>query len=227
MTTNGTAALATTTAPVTKAIERVENRGTQAFEPNSLEEAYRLSKVLVASGMLPKHVSTPEAAFAIIASGRELGLTAMQSLRSIYFFEGKVTLSADLACGLVKKSPLCDYFRLVESTDKIATYETKRRDEEHVTKLSFTWAQAEKAKLTTKAVWQTYADAMLRARCIMALARAVYPDVLLAVYDPEELERAPKAAPAAPASAPAVNHTPDGEIIEEPVKTAFSRPVTG
>jgi hypothetical protein len=35
--------------------------------------------------------------------------------------------------------------------------------------------------------WQTYPEAMLRARCAAALARIVYPDLVAGVYDPDEL----------------------------------------
>ena len=88
----------------------------RAFEPESFEEAYRLAKILTASKMLPRHLNTPEAVFAVIAAGRELGLTALQSTRALYFFDGKVTLSADLMVALVKKHHECEYFRVVEAS---------------------------------------------------------------------------------------------------------------
>lgn len=181
----------------------------RTFEPGSLEEAYRLAKVLVASHLLPRGVQTPEAAFAIIATGRELGLTAMQSLRTIHVIEGKPTLSADLIAALVKqRTDVCKFFRLVESTDRIASYETHRIGEPTPTRMSFTIDEAKTAGVTGKDNWRKYPAAMLRARCITALARAVYPDLATGIYDPDELERVPvqggraevvEAAPARPA----------------------------
>jgi hypothetical protein len=161
---------------------------TRAFEPNSIDEGYDLAKLLVASGLMPRGVQRPEAAFAIIAAGRELGLTAMQSLRSIHIIEGKPTLSADLVAALCKsRTDVCRYFRMVESTDTIARYETLRVGEPEPTAMSFTIEEAKQAGVTGKDNWKKYPKAMLRARCITALARAVYPDLAMGVYDPDEV----------------------------------------
>lgn len=165
---------------------------TRTFEPGSIEEAYRLAKLLVASDLLPRTIRTPEAAFTIIATGRELGLTAMQSLRSIHVIEGKPSLSADLIAALVKtRSDVCAYFRLVESTDKIATYETHRKGEPSPTRMSFTWEDAQRAGVVGKDNWKRYPAAMLRARAITSLARAVYPDLAMGIYDPDEVAPEP------------------------------------
>lgn len=161
-----------------------------ALEPTSIDEAFRMCETLVKSGLLGKNIQRPEAAFAILVAGRELGLTAMQSLRSIHIIEGKPTLAADLMVALVKRSPVCNYFKLIESTDTIATYATDRRGEGE-TRMSFTWDEAVAAGVTGKQNWRTYPKAMLRARCIAALARAVFPDLLMGIYETDELSREP------------------------------------
>jgi hypothetical protein len=166
----------------------VKADASRAFEPGSIGEAMKLAQVLVASRLLPRSVATPEAAFAIIATGRELGLTAMQSLRSIHVIEGKPTLSADLVAALVKsRADVCEWFRLVRSDAQVATYQTKRRGEPEPTTMSFSWEDAQRAGVTGKDNWRKYPAAMLRARCITALARAVYPDLAMGIYDPDEI----------------------------------------
>jgi hypothetical protein len=193
MTTNGTIVLRGDG----PALPAVRAETTRAFEPGSITEAYEYAKLLVSSRLLPRAVATPEAAFAIIATGRELGLTALQSLRSIHVIEGRPTLSADLILALVKaRGDVCSYFRLVESTDRIATYETQRRGEPAPTRLSWTWEDAQRAGVVGKDNWKRYPAAMLRARAITALARAVYPDLAMGLYDPDEI--APEAAAPAP-----------------------------
>lgn len=193
-TTNGTTDMVMHTA------ERVPAKAadqTRAFEPRDIGEGYELAKLLVASGLLPRGVQRPEAAFAIIAAGRELGLTAMQSLRSIHIIEGRPTLSADLIAALCKsRSDVCLYFRLVESTDWVARYETHRRGEPAPTSMSFSIEDAQRAGVTGKDNWRKYPAAMLRARCITALARAVYPDLAMGVYDPDEISVEPMPPPA-------------------------------
>ena len=159
-----------------------------AFEPPGIPEAVKLAQILVASRLLPRAISTPEAAVTVIMAGRELGLTAMQSLRSIHIIEGKPTMSADLMVALVKRSPVCRHFSLVESTAERATYETQRRDDLSPTRLSFTLDEARAAGVASKDNWRKFPAAMLRARAASALVRAVYPDVLLGVYDSDSGE---------------------------------------
>ena len=173
-------------APLAKTVPAYDNAA--AFEPRNISEALQLAKLLVQSRLLPKSVGTPEAAFAIIATGRELGMTAMQSLRSIHVIEGKPTLSADLVAALVKsRGDICKYFLLTQSTVTTATYETQRVGDPKPTTMSFTIEDAQRAGLTGKDNWRKYPAAMLRARCITALARAVYPDLAMGIYDEDQL----------------------------------------
>jgi len=188
----------------------------RAFEPRNIDEGYELAKLLVASGLMPRGIQRPEAAFAIIAAGRELGLTAMMSLRSIHIIEGRPTLSADLVAALCKsRSDVCLYFRLVESTDLVARYETHRRGEPSPTPMSFTWEDATRAGVVSKDTWKKYPAAMLRARCITALARAVYPDLAMGIYDPDEL------------TTPEPVYAGQAEVVRQPAPPAASTVTDG
>lgn len=227
--TNGTATMVVRSAEGPALAKANGPDATRAFEPGSISEAMHLAQVLVASRLLPRAVGTPEAAFAIIATGRELGLTAMQSLRSIHVIEGKPTLSADLVAALVKiRSDVCEWFRLVDSTDQRAVYQTKRRGEPEPTTMAFTMADAQRAGVTGKDNWRKYPAAMLRARCITALARAVYPDLAMGIYDPDEVSEQPAApgnyevvsrsaptVPAAPSSEPTVTNEVHDELAAD------------
>lgn len=166
-----------------------QTRNVTAFEPEDTEAAFRLAQRLHAGKLLSKSITSPEAAFTIILAGREIGLTVMQSLRLIHVIDGKISYSADLQMALCLKQPeLCEYFKCLETTDKIARFETKRVGKDPQ-ELSFTIAEAEQAQLVNKDNWRKYPKAMLRARCIAALARLVYPELMAGMYDPDELER--------------------------------------
>lgn len=158
------------------------------FEPATLDDAWRLAKLVVASGLAPKAVRTPEAAVVMILTGRELGLTAMQSIRSIHVVEGKPLLSADLMLALVLRLPTCEMFACVETTDALASFVAKRRGQPE-TRLSFSIEQARNAGLLGKDNWKKYPAAMLRARAIAALARLVFPDAFVGVYEEDEIPR--------------------------------------
>jgi hypothetical protein len=203
----------------------------------AIAETRALSKELSASSLLPLALrKKPEDVLAVVLTGQELGLAPMTALRAIHIIEGKPSMSADLMVALVKKSPACEYLTLAESTGKVATYKTKRKGEPGETVMSFTIEQARAAGALSKANWQKYPDAMLRARAAAAICRAVYPDVCLGIYDADSdeldfLERAPSSAPATGGMAehaaaakeqfraqvsPPKGDVVDGEVVPEP-----------
>jgi hypothetical protein len=164
--------------------------------PTTVAELKELAGIAINSGLLSRELQGKgaQAAFVIIATGMELGLSPMQALRSIHVVEGKPVLSADLLVALVKRSGACEYFRLVESTPEKATYETLRKGEPKPTPLTWTMEDAKRAGLNNRQNWKAHPAAMLRARCAAALARAVYPDLLLGVYEESEGEEIAEAA---------------------------------
>ncbi len=159
-----------------------------AFEPRTWEDAMRTAVVLCKGRLLPPALaSNPEAVVTILVLGRELGLTISQSIRGIHVIDGKPSISAQLMVSLVLQSGLAERFDLTVSTAEIATYVTRRRGSQHDTTLSWTIEQARTAGLLGKGPWKAYPQAMLRARASAELCRAVYPDVVSGLYDPEEL----------------------------------------
>lgn len=155
------------------------------FTPRNVQDALALGQIVHKSRLYP--VQSPEAATMMIMMAVELEISPLQALRGMHLIEGKPSLSADMMLALCKrKTEICEYFRLVKSTMTEATYTTKRRGEETPTTLSWTIEQARQAGLAGRGTWQKHPDAMLRARCIAALARAVYPDLLLGVYEEDE-----------------------------------------
>jgi hypothetical protein len=155
------------------------------FIPTGIDQAEKLAITLAKSSLLPDALrGKPSDVLVTIIAGHELGLSPMQAVRSMHIIKGKPVLSADLMVALVKRQPQCIYFKLVESTNEKATYECERKGEGKTT-LSFTIQDAQRARLSGDN-WVKYPAAMLRARCSAALARAVFPDLTLGVYDPDE-----------------------------------------
>jgi hypothetical protein len=161
-----------------------------AYVPTDLSSAKDIALTYANSGLLAD-LKSPEQVFAVMGAGAELGLRPWASLRSIYMVKGKVTLSAAMMVAIVRASPLCLKWRLVESTDKVATYETIRVGDDAPTAMSFTIEQAKRAKLDS-GTWLTYTESMLRARCKANLCREVYPDLLAGVYATGEMEQDPR-----------------------------------
>lgn len=197
----------------------------EVASPKSLAEWKDLAKTLSAANVLPQALKKkPEDIFAICLTGDELGLGPMTSIRGIHIIQGKPTLSADLMGALCMRSRVCEFLNLVESTAEIATYEAKRAKSSRVVTLSFTIAQARRAGLQGDN-WRKYPEAMLRARCLAAICRAVFPDLCAGLYDSDSgeiVDVAPVSAPTAQrehvdtVKAALREQIEDAEIIESP-----------
>lgn len=166
---------------------KLATRSAMSFEPANLVEAYELAKRLCQTGVVPDTLrNKPDDTLATMLVGHELGLKPMQSFRSIHLVKGRPVMAAELMLALCLASPMCEEFRLVESTDKVAKYSATRRGQKPV-ELSWTIDMAKRAGLLDKnPTWKAHPEAMLRARCVAALARATFPDLLLGVCETSE-----------------------------------------
>lgn len=169
----------------------------QTFEPRSIEEAQKLCAMLARSPLMPDALRGKEGdIFVIIATGRELGLPMMQSIRAISIIKGKPSLSADLMVALCKKQrDVCESLVLVESTAQVATYKAKRVGEPE-TVMSFTMQDAQAAGLASSDMYKRYPKQMLRARCASLVCRAVFPDLCMGLYDSDSGELSDPIVPA-------------------------------
>jgi 5'-3' exonuclease len=160
----------------------------QGLDPVGTNDLVKTSQRLYDSGLYG-HIRTPQAIMAIIMRGREIGIGATTALDCIFMIKGKPTMSAQLLQGLVMASSKCLYFDCVESTDKIATFATKRKGSGRETVHSFTMGDADMLGLLTgKNEWHKQPKNMMRCRASSALCRLVYPDVVQGIYATEEME---------------------------------------
>lgn len=159
------------------------------FQPTNLEQAIQVSEMLSRAGdLIPAHLQgKPAAVLATILAGAELGLGMMQSFRAIYIVKGKVGFYADFMLAKAKGHPRCARFDKIESNDAVATFETEEKGGT-VTRQSFTIEDARKGGLTSNQKYQTQPAAMLRARCISALVKIVYPDSFFGTYSMDEVQ---------------------------------------
>lgn len=142
---------------------------------------------LVDSGLLPHNIRTPQAAVAIILKGRELGIQAMYAMSSINVIKGKPTASAELMLALIYRDHGDQAIDFIESSNERCTVAFKRRQAKQARQFSFSMEDARAGDLLQNDTWRKYPAAMLRARCISAVARMAFPDTIAGMYTPEEL----------------------------------------
>lgn len=176
------------------AMVRVDPHEMNPFVPRNLDEAMVLARNIAQSELVPPHLAgKPYDVFVVLQYGHDIGLTPIQAVFNIDMVKGKPRLNAMTTIGLVKRNRICKYFQLVESTDRVATFETHRVGNPRPTQMSFTIDDATTAGLTTggsnDAAWKRHPKTMLRRRAGQLLAREEYPDVVGgATMDDDEID---------------------------------------
>lgn len=166
--------------------------------PTTFSEMWRLSRVLVASGMLPKDMKTEAQVFTAMQLGAEIGLSPMVSCQSIAVINGRPTVWGDVALGLVQASGLLADIKEEELYDKEGGFigfrcTAKRVDRPSPVAHTFTLADAAEAKLIPNhpdSPWTKYRKRMCQMRARGFTLRDLCPDVLKGLILPEEAEAA-------------------------------------
>lgn len=185
----------------------------------SLIEIKSLATDLKSSSFIPDDKKKSVADLQVILmTGTELGLGPMQSIRGIHVISGKPSLSAELIAALCCRHPSFVKLHLDKSTATEATYTAQRKDSTPTT-LSFTMAQAMAAGITGNPNWKKYPEAMLRARCVAAICRVVWPDAVGGLLEDSEAAEIKDVTPEesfsyTPSNAPKASPPIDGTFAE-------------
>ena len=140
---------------------------------------------LVTTGFLTG-IKTPAQAFHIILMGRELGVGPVTALGSINIINGKPSCSAELMQALIYRDHGDNALLWDESTNEVATLSYSRRTWAGRKIHSFSMTDAKRAGLGGQN-WTKYPASMLRARCVSAVARMAFSDVISGLSLPEEV----------------------------------------
>jgi hypothetical protein len=142
------------------------------------------ARMLMKSGLLPKEIKSPEAALFIILAGRDLGLSAVQSLRSIYVIQGKIEVAADMQLGLFHRAGGKSQWAALTNDRAVLILHAPWLVEPHTE--TFSLDDAKRAKLGGEN-WLKWPKAMLRSRAITAGLKSVGFDPTSGAYDYGEL----------------------------------------
>src|SRR5262245_54564388 len=156
------------------------------------------AEVLVKTGFLPKSITTPEQAMAIILTGRELGIGAMAALNTINVIAGKPTISPQLMLALINRTGELEDMRISDDGQACTVLMQRRGRKPHVETFSMKDAAMMKTteyiggnkqtiSLSEKYNWKQQPAVMRKWRAVAACARIVFPDVILGLYSPEEM----------------------------------------
>lgn len=188
--------------PINNAGQRVS----VSFDPQNADEMWRYAQMLARSSLLSKafyakddeerrHANLGNVHF-VLMKGQALGLHPMVSIGNINVIDGKAEIGAALMVSLCLRSGLCEYFELRKSDERSATYATKRIGGRSEIEFTYTIEEADQMGLLDKGKnewakannqWRKQPRTMLRRRAQSMLAREVYPDITMGLYDHDEL----------------------------------------
>ena len=178
-----------------------------------LEMMWKLSQRIAQTPFVPTGLrGKNESVLACILTGHELGIGAMQALNGIHVIDGRPAISPELMRALVFQAG--HVINVVENTDSKCVLEGVRSDSGAKATVTWTMADAQKAKLADKQNWKTYPRAMLLARATSELCRVLFPDIIAGMsYTPEEIG----SISGSPAAEAQVREIIEAELVEEVV----------
>jgi len=207
------------------ALARIGAVALDPYTPRDIGEAMTLAKTYAASKILGAYGDVNQVML-VMATGSELGIPPTAALRGLYVVEGRIFMSSDLMVALCMRAPQCERFDLTEQTETSAAYTVQRKGGQPLV-FRFTVDDAKRAQLggkdgniDPKSNWAKYPGTMCRHRAAALAARAVFPDVIMGLYDEAEREevtgRDVTPLPSAPAAVPRAPAPPvDAEVVDD------------
>ncbi|MCL1922803.1 MAG: hypothetical protein FWG15_02890 [Propionibacteriaceae bacterium] len=156
-----------------------------------LPQSKELAELVCQSDFVPKDMrGNVGKVFAAVMTGRELGMSPMNSLQSFAVINGRASLMAEAMRGLILRDG--HQIRVVASGAEKCTIKGRRKedkdDPDAWQSFTFTLMEAKTAGLTGRDVWQKYPADMLLARATTRMAKAVFSDVIHGLVSTEEAE---------------------------------------
>ncbi len=206
-----------------------------ALIPQDFEQAFRIATALAASGdMVPRAFQgNPNATFAAIAKGMEIGLAPMEALASIAVINGRASLWGDALVALVQRAGHHIDVGYEGQGDGLTAVATLTRSDGKTVVRRFSLADAKRAQLLGKpGPWQAYPQRMIAHRARSWAIRDGAADALMGMQVAEEVsDYGPDAArdvtpqEAAPRRGGVVYADPDpvvDEILDAEINTAVA-----
>jgi hypothetical protein len=183
----------------------------------NMRDLRELAEICIASGQFPDIKSVAQAQIKILA-GLELGFTPFVAMAGIHFFQGRVSIGANLIASLIKDSGKYEYKVLQHTAEacEIAFYQNINGELKALgTPVFYSIDEAAKAGLAGKDVWKKYPKDMLFAACIRQGSRRYCADVLRGVTPESDADMGMTDASAMDIATPIETvDTSTGEVIE-------------
>ena len=173
--------------------------GQRGLELRSMDDLYRFSRAVVASGLAPRGMDTPEKVMVAVQTGMEAGLSPMRALSSVVVIGGAPSWKGDAARALVEASGELKAGTHVQAGTRgdgdqmVGWCRTWARDAAQPEETTFSVDDAQRAGLWDKrgrdgqaTPWVTYPGRMLQYRALGFHLRDHFGAVLMGLRIAEE-----------------------------------------
>ncbi len=173
----------------------VINHQPYIVRPTSFHEMQEYCNYLSTSSLCPDNVrGRPADVFIIVQTGAELGLHAIQSLKTFGIINGMPFAYGDGFLGIIKTHKDFEDMELwfegkIEDRSLTAFCMMKRKNQSPITE-SFSMKDADRAGLLSKgskSAWGAYTNIMLQRRAIAKTGKFTFPDALYGIPHEDEI----------------------------------------
>ena len=163
------------------------------FQPREFGELETASRVAFASGCYAQFAKYEQVMMCILEAA-ERGIPMGVALRNAYVVKGKLSWSASIIIGQVRRSGLARIFRIVETERDYAVLEYQHINDAKPSLFKFTLEEANKAGWCRSgekgdSKWITNPRTMCRWAAMREVARFAFPEVTSGMHTPDELLR--------------------------------------
>lgn len=164
-------------------------------DDEKFNRAVKMAGTLAKSKIVPvAFQGKPEDIFAVILAGAEMGMQPMQALNAFIMIQGQTTMKAQAQLAVVRNKLPDAYIKIEVDEQKLIAKCTCARSKDDIENAyTSTWdmVKAQKMGLAGKQNYVNQPMTMLRWRAITESLRAMFSDILLGFYAPEELADLP------------------------------------
>lgn len=147
----------------------------EAEKLQTMEELTGICDKMIKGGFLPAEIKTVQQAVAIAMRGRDLGISATQSLSELYVVKGKVSMKSELILQLAMERIPGFSHDIIELSPTVCTVEFNRLGRKPF-RYTYTIEMAKNADLLSNPTWKKYPDYMLFNRVVSFGLKMFAPD---------------------------------------------------
>lgn len=140
-------------------------------------EASKRLKLILDTGLVPSHIKTPAQAMTAIELGHSLGMSPLESLRSIQVVQGNPVLKAGALGALIKRRFGPDAFQVVQCDEEACRIDVRQLGPDGKVcslRVEFTQDDAKRAGLWGRNQWAKYPVDLLYARAIARVQKRCF-----------------------------------------------------